>query len=357
MLFSALYSALRLVIELIKLQTRDTKALQAEVLALRQQVRVLERQVKRVRWQPSDRLILSVLRERLPRSAWAGLLVRPETVLGWHRKLVRRRWAAYLGRRRVGRPPLAEECRQLIRQMAEENPTWGYFRIRGELMKLGYTVSATAIRSVLRRAGLPPAGRRAGLTWEQFLAAHANTLVAADFFAVDTVFLKRLYVLFFIHVGSRRIVWAACTGEPNGEWVTQQARNALWQLAEEATEVRLMLHDRDRKFSRGFDTLWEAEGARVMLTPLMAPKANAYAERWVGSARRECLDWMLIVGQRHLSRVVGEYVTHYNTERPHRSRDLMPPAGAGPGVRGGRVVSRSRLGGLTHEYSRQFEAA
>jgi len=356
-LFSALYSALRLVIELIQLQTRDTKALEAEVLALRQQVRVLERQVKRVRWQPSDRLILSVLRERLPRSAWAGLLVRPETVLGWHRKLVRRRWAAYLGRRRVGRPPLAEECRQLIRQMAEENPTWGYFRIRGELMKLGYTVSATAIRSVLRRAGLPPAGRRAGLTWKQFLAAHANTLVAADFFAVDTVFLKRLYVLFFIHVGSRRIVWAACTGEPNGEWVTQQARNALWQLAEEATEVRLMLHDRDRKFSRGFDTLWEAEGARVMLTPLMAPKANAYAERWVGSARRECLDWMLIVGQRHLSRVVGEYVTHYNTERPHRSRGLMPLSGAEPAVSGGPVVSRPRLGGLTHEYSRQTEAA
>ena len=176
-------------------------------------------------------------------------------------------------------------------------------------------------------------------------------------FAVDTVFLKRLYVLFFIHVASRRIVWAACTGEPNGEWVTQQARNALWKLAEEATEVRLMLHDRDRKFNRGFDTVWEAEGARVMLTPLMAPKANAHAERWVGSARRECLDWMLIVGQRHLSRVVDEYVTHYNTERPHRSRDLMPPAGAEAAVRDGRVVCRPRLGGLTHEYSRQFEAA
>jgi len=354
-LFSALYSVLRLVAELIQLQTDDSKALKAEVLALRQQVRVLERQVKRVRWQPSDRLILSVLREWLPRSAWAGLLVQPETGLGWHRELVRRRWAAYRGRGQVGRPPLAEECRQLIRQMAEENRNWGYFRIRGELLKLGYTVSATAIRSVLRRA--PPAGRRGGLTWKRFLAAHANTLVAADFFAVDTVFLRRLYVLFFIHLASRRIVWAACTGEPEGEWVTQQARNALWQLAEDATEVKLMLHDRDRKFSRGFDTVWEAEGARIMLTPLMAPKANAHAERWVGSARRECLDWMLIVGHRHLSRVVGEYVTHYNMERPHRSRDLMPPAGAEPSGRGGRVVSRPRLGGLTHEYSRQFEAA
>ena len=357
MLFSALYAALRLIAELIQLQTQDSNALKAEVLALRQQVRVLERQVKRVRRQPSDRLILSVLRWRLPRSVWAGLLVQPETVLGWHRELVRRRWAAYRRRVRVGRPPLTEECRQLIRRMAEENPTWGYFRIRGELMKLGYTVSATAIRSVLRRAGLPPAGRRGGLTWKKFLAAHANTLVAADFFAVDTVFLRRLYVLFFIHVASRRIAWAACTGEPNGEWVTQQARNALWQLADEATEVRLVLHDRDRKFCRGFDRVWEAEGARVMLTPLMAPKANAYAERWVGSARRECLDWMLIVGQRHLSRVVGEYVTHYNRVRPHRSRDLMPPAGPQPAVHAGRVVSRPRLGGLTHEYSRQLKAA
>ena len=144
---------------MIQLQTKDSKASKAEVLALRQQVRVLERQVKRVRWQPSDRLILSVVWERLPRSAWAGLLVQPERVLGWHRKLVRRRWAAYRGRRRVGQPPLAEECRQLIRQMAEENPTRGNFPIRGELMKLGYTGSATAIRSVLRRASLPPAGR------------------------------------------------------------------------------------------------------------------------------------------------------------------------------------------------------
>ena len=135
-------------------------------------------------------------------------------------------------------------------------------------------------------------------------------------------------------------MWAACTGEPNGEWVTQQARNALWQLVEEASEVRLVLHDRDRKFTRGFDAVREAEGARVMLTPLMAPKANAYAERWVGSARRECLDWMLIVGQRHLSRVVGKYVTHYNTERPHRSHGLMPL----PGQSQRSVAARSSAG-------------
>jgi transposase len=215
MLFASLYSALRLALELIQLERKDAAGLKAEVLALRQQVRVLERQIKRARWQAEDRLILSVLRERLPRTAWASLLVQPETVLGWHRELVRRKWAAYRGRRRVGRPPLAEECRELIQRLARENPSWGYFRIRGELLKLGSTVSATAIRSVLRRSGIPPAGRRSRLTWKRFLAAHAQTLVAADFFTVETVFLKRLYILFFIHLASRRILWAASTRAPD----------------------------------------------------------------------------------------------------------------------------------------------
>jgi transposase InsO family protein len=357
MLFAALYSALRLVLELVQLESKDAVGLKAEVLALRQQVRVLERQIKRARWQPGDRLILSVLRERLPRTAWASLLVQPETVLGWHRELVRRRWAAYRGRPRVGRPPLAGECRELIQRMARENPNWGYFRIRGELLKLGCTVSATAIRSVLRRSGIPPAGRRSRLTWKRFLAAHAQTLVAADFFTVDTVFLKRLYVLFFIHLASRRILWAASTRAPDTAWVTQQARNLFWELAEEETEVTVMIHDRDRKFARGLDTVCEAEGARVVLTPLMAPRANAHAERWVGSARRECMDWILIVGQKHLEAVLREYVEHYNTERPHQSRELEPPAGAKLPIGTGRVGRRQRLGGLIHEYRRELQAA
>jgi transposase InsO family protein len=357
MLFAALYSALRLVLELIQLERKDAAGLKAEVLALRQQVKVLERQIKRARWQPGDRLILSALRERLPRTAWAGLLVQPETVLGWHRELVRRRWAAYRGRPRVGRPALGEECRALIRQMARENPSWGYFRIRGELLKLGYTVSATTIRSVLRRSGIPPAGRRSRQTWKRFLAVHAQSLVAADFFTVDTVFLKRLYVLFFIHLASRRILWAASTRAPNAEWVTQQARNLFWELAEQETGVTIMIHDRDRKFARGLDVVCAAEGARVVLTPLMAPRANAHAERWVGSARRECMDWMLIVGHKHLEAVLGEYVEHYNSERPHQSLGLTPPQGAKPPIGRGRVVSRQRLGGLLQEYTRERQAA
>ncbi len=152
--------------------------------------------------------------------------------------------------------------------MAKENPSWGYFRIRGELLKLGYSVSATAIRSLLRRSGIPPAGRRSSLTWKRFLAAHAKTLVAADFFTVDTVLLKRFHVLFFIHLASRKILWAACTPEPKAGWVTQQARNLFWELAEAGEGVTILIHDRDRKFARSLDAVFEAAGARVVVTPL-----------------------------------------------------------------------------------------
>jgi hypothetical protein len=190
-----IYSLLRVFLDALATSHRDQAELQAEVLALRRQVQVLERQVKRVHWSPGDRMALAVLRERIPRSGWAGLLVKPETVLGWHQALVRRKWAGYRGRPRRGRTPISAECRQLIVLMARENPRWGYFRIRGELLKLGREVAATTIRSVLLAAGIPPAGRRSRLTWKQFLAAHAETLVAADFFSMDTIFFKRLYVL------------------------------------------------------------------------------------------------------------------------------------------------------------------
>jgi len=245
---SMLYSLIRVVLDAIATSHSNEAKLRAEVLALRRQVQVLERQVKRVRWEPGDRVILAALRERLPRSAWAALLVQPETVLGWHRELVRRRWAAYRGRPRTGRPPLAEAVRELIVRMARENPRWGYFRIRGELLKIGYMVSATTVRSVLRHSHVPPAGRRSQMSWRQFLTTHAESLVATDFFTVDTVFFKRVYVLFFVHLATRRVVAAACTAEPNSAWVTQQARNLSWKLSEEGINVRVVVHDRDRKF-------------------------------------------------------------------------------------------------------------
>ena len=224
MVGALLYSVLRVLLDVLVTSHGDQAKLQAEVLALRRQVQVLERQIKRVHWSPGDRMIMAALRERMPHSAWAGLLVRPETVLGWHRALVRRRWAAYRGRPRRGRPAISRECRQLILRMARENPRWGYFRIRGELLKLGHAVAATTIRSVLLTAGIPPAGRRSQMTWKQFLAAHAETLVAADFFSVDTIFFKRLYVLIYVHLATRRVLAASCTEKPSQDWVTQQAQ-------------------------------------------------------------------------------------------------------------------------------------
>jgi transposase InsO family protein len=236
--------------------------------------------------------------------------------------------------------------------MARENPSWGYFRIRGELIKVGHVVAATTIRSVLLRGGIPPAGRRSELTWKQFLAAHAETLIAADFFSVDTVFFKRLYVLIYVHLATRRVIWAACTPAPNEAWVVQQARNLTWQLQDEGIQLSGLIHDRDKKFAPRADAVFRSEGARIILTPLMAPRANAYAERWIGSCRRECLDWMLIVNERHLAAVLGEYCAHYNDERPHRSRNLRPPATRGDPVSSatGQVVRRARLGGLLNEY-------
>jgi hypothetical protein len=305
-------------------------------------------------------MVLAALRDRLPRSAWAALRVKPETVVGWHRDLVRRHWAAYRDRPSSGRPPLSQDCREAVIQMARENSSWGYFRIRGELLKLGYTVSATTIRSILRRSHIPPAGRRSELTWKQFLVAHAETLVATDFFSVDTVFFRRLYVLIFVHLGSRRVLSAACTAEPNSAWVTQQARNLSWQLEEEGINLSVMIHDHDRKFPGGFDRIFESEGARVILTPLMAPRANAHAERWIGSCRRECLDWMLIASEGHLRRIIHQYRDHYNVERPHRSRDLRPPTARGDPVarRSGDTINRStRLGGLLSHYHLEAAAA
>lgn len=359
MVASLIYALARVLLDAIALRRSGPAELEAEVLALRRQVQVLERQIKRVRWTPADRMIMAALRDRLSPMAWAGLLVRPETVLGWHRALVRRKWASYHARPRRSRPRIPAECRHLIIRMAMENPSWGYPRIRGELLKLGHTVAATTIRSVLLAARISPSPRRAPLSWKQFLVAHAETLVAADFLSVETVFFKRLYVLVSIHLASRRILLASCTDAPTESWVTQQTRNLAWRLEELEINLKVAIHDRDRKFARRADEVLKSLGARVIVTPLLAPRANAYCERWIGSCRRECLDWMLVLNERHLRAILDAYVAHYNTARPHRSLDLRPPATRGDpiplGV--GEVRRRTRLGGLLCEYYREAAAA
>jgi transposase InsO family protein len=214
---------------------------------------------------------------------------------------------------------------QLIIRLASENPTWGYQRIKGELQHLGIWVSATAVRTTLRRHGLDPAPRRMATTWRVFLRQQAAGIVACDFFTVDSIWLRRLYVLFFIELDTRHVHLGGVTANPDGAWVTQQARNLLLGLGERRRHMRFLLHDRDAKFSRSFGDVFRSEGAEVLLTPVQAPRANAYAERWVRTVRAECLDWLLIVSRGHLEQVLRVYVRHYNGHRPHRALVLQPP--------------------------------
>jgi transposase InsO family protein len=236
--------------------------------------------------------------------------------------------------------------------MAWENPTWGYRRIQGELVGLGHRVAASTVWQILKTAGIDPAPLRSGPTWRQFLAAQAHAILAVDFAHVDTVFLRRVYVLVVIEHGRRRVHLAGITAHPTGAWVTQQARNLLMDLGDRAEQFRFLIRDRDSKFSPAFDAVFAGADIRIIRTPVRAPRANAIAERFIGTLRRECLDHLLITGPRHLAAVLEEYVEHYNTHRPHRSLDQRPPAGRTPPPRGATVrpLRRDRLGGLLHEY-------
>jgi len=318
-----------------------------EIAVLRHQVEVLRRQVSRVDLEPADRAVLALLSGLLPRVRWSALVVTPATILRWHRDLVRRRWTYP----KLGRPSVGDEVREVVLRLASENPRWGYLRIVGELRYLGIRISASTVQRILRHAGIGPAPRRSGPTWSTFLRAQAHGVLACDFFTVETVWLRRLYVLFFIELGSRRVHLAGITTRPNGSWVTQQARNLT--MNQDLTQMRLLIRDRDTKFTRAFDDVFGAEGIRVIQTPVRAPKANAFAERFVRTVRQECLDWTLTRGRRHLTGVLEEYVDHYNQHRPHRGLDLCPPE---PSTRvqpaTGTVIRQPLLGGLINEYTR-----
>ena len=285
----------------------------------------------------------------LSRERWRSFLVRPETVLRWHRQLVARKWTR--PHRPPGRPALGPEIRDLILRLARENPRWGYQRIRGELLKLGIRVSATTVATLLRRHRLGPAPRR-GPTWSEFLRQQASSILACDFFTVETITLRTLYVLFFIELGPRRVHIAGASRNPDSAWVTQQARNlsAEGQL----DKVDFLIRNRDAKFSRPFDEVFRTEGVRVIKTPIRAPNANPFAERWVATVRWECLDWILIRSRRRLERLLHTYVRHYNEARPHRGLGLRPPARAeirpSSDPRATDVRRRDLLGGLIHEY-------
>jgi transposase InsO family protein len=351
--WSFVYLALRRSLELVLLCFRSAEAKEIEILVLRHELAVLRRQHPRPRLQPTDRALLAALSRLLPRARWAVFLVQPATLLRWHRRLVRRRWT--YPTTSTGRPPISGEVQHLVVRLARENPRWGYQRIHGELLRLGVPVSASSIRRILRSYGLDPAPRRASTSWRSFLRRQAAGIIACDFFTVDTVFLRRVYVLFFIEFGSRRVHLAGVTDHPTGLWVAQQARNLIAVLDEQASAFTFLIRDRDAKFTRAFDDVWRSAGVEVIRTPVRAPNANAVAERWVGTVRRECLDQLLIVGCQQLVRVLRRYVEHYNQRRPHRSLAHATPlpsdrAEARNAPNLGRLRRRDVLGGLIHEY-------
>jgi hypothetical protein len=245
---------------------------------VRHELEILLRNQPRPRLDPADRVWLAVPSRLLQRERWSAFSVRPETLLRWHRRLVARRWT--YPHRNPGRPPIADELAALIVRLATDNPTWGYERIQGELLSLGHRVAASTIAKVLRTHGIDPAPRRASATWRQFMRQQAASIVACDFFSVDTVSLRRLFVLFFIHHGTRRVFLAGITTNPNREWVTPCARNVTEELDSAGLAVNYLVRDRDGKFGPGFDAVWQGEGGRAVCElpcgrPMRTPSPSA----------------------------------------------------------------------------------
>jgi putative transposase len=335
------------------LLARSAQSKNAEILVLRHEIAMLRRQVNRPRLSWADRAVFAALTGLLSPACRLHRIVTPATILRWHRDLVKRRWTQPRGHRSGGRRT-APELRRLVLRLAAENSSWGYRRIHGELTGLGYRIGASTVWSILKQAGIDPAPRRDGPSWRQFLQAQARGILATDLFCVDTLLLQRLYVLFVVEHATRRAYVLGVTAHPTGAWVAQQARNFLMDLGDRAAEFRILIRDRDSKFTDVFDAVFASEGIRILRTPVRAPRANAIAERWIGTARRELLDRILIVNRRHLTAVLTQYVAHFNHHRPHRAlnqaaplRSLPPPAALSqPHVR-----RRDVLDGLIHEYT------
>jgi putative transposase len=355
-IISVVYLLVRCLLGRLAVLARHRVSKDAELLVLQHENTVLRRQIGRVRYEPGDRLRLAALSRLVQRSRWGEVFaVTPATLLAWHRRLVARKWD-YTSRRGPGRPSTAAAIRELVIRIATDNPTWGHRRVQGELARLGHPIAASTVWQILHDAGIDPAPRRAGPTWKQFLTTQALSIIAADFVHVDTVLLRRLYALIVIEHGTRRAHLAGVTAHPDGAWTTQAARNLLMALGQRAATVKFLIRDRAGQFTSSFDAVFTAAGIRIMARPPQAPRANAICERLIGTLRRELLDRLLIVNERHLRQVLAEYLQHYNAARPHRALGQFTPAQADTqppepvNLADYRIRKRRVLGGLTHEY-------
>jgi putative transposase len=346
---------------MLRLLPMSDRAKDAEILALRHQVTVLQRQLhgQKVQFTPTDRAFIAALLHRLPRAALrqVQLLVRPETVLRWHRNLITRHHAHISRPKRAGRPPTVRSIRALVLRLAKENSGWGYRRIHGELLVLGIKVAASTVWQMLNDAGIDPAPERTSDSWAGFLRSQAEAILAADFFDTVTLTGTRLYVLTVIEHATRRVRILGATAHPTAAWVTQAVRNLAMDLEDIGCQARFLIRDRDGKYPAMFDQVLADTGITVVLSGIQMPRMNAIMERWIQSCRRELLDRTLIWNQAHLLHALYQYEKHHNAHRPHRGiangRPLQPlpePITDPATITHLDIRRRDRLGGIIHEY-------
>jgi putative transposase len=340
----------------LRLTRREDAWKTAEILILRHQVAILQRhQALRPKLTWADRALLATLLGVIPRARrqWLRLLVAPDTIMRWHRDIVRRRWAARSRRGRSGRPATRRNIKALVLRLAREKPEWGYRRIHGELAGLGVKVAASTVWEILKTNGIGPSRRGSRPTWSQFLRSQAEAILACDFFTVDLLDGTQAYVSAIIEHATRRIRILGVTQHPTGAWTAQQARNLIMDLGEQAHRVKFVIRDRGSNFTATFDAVLAGAEIRTVLCNVRTPRMNAIAERWIGGCRRELLDRTLVWNQHHLRRILREYETHHNQHRPHRSLHGAAPLKPLPepvDLEQHRVRRHTRVGGQINEY-------
>ncbi|MGY0063597.1 integrase core domain-containing protein [Streptomyces sp. LZ34] len=361
MLLRLAYLAATNALAFLRLLPISDKEKDVEILMLRHQLLVLQRQVGKPSFTDSDRAILAGLLHHLPKDRLRHLLllVRPATVLRWHRELLGRRHAATCVPSRRGRPRTLRSIRALVLRLAKENSSWGYRRIHGELAALGITVAASTVWEILREHGIPPAPERQSTTWADFLRSQAKAILACDLFEVRTLTGARLYIFAVIEHTTRRIRVLGATAHPTAEWIVQLGRNLLMDLKDASSKAKFLIRDRDSKFTAAFDALMTGAGLKVVTTGIRIPRMNSLMERWIQTCRRELLDRTLIWHQSHLLHALREYESFYNEHRPHRTleqaapcRPLPTPITQQAQLAHLEVSRRDRLGGTLHEYQR-----